>query len=546
MPSHPESKERSTGPSQSFDLVVIGSGPAGYRAAMQAAKLRKTVAIIEKTRGRLGGAWIHTGTIPSKTLRESMDSIHNIRFHAGPKWVERIIRDLPAEQLMGQALKVAQYEEQIVRRYFARYNIQLIEGMGVIEDEHTVRVVADDGTTSLVEGSFILLSTGSRPRRPPEVPFDGWRIVDADELLRLESVPKSIIIFGAGVIGCEYACIFRALGVETTIIDSRATLMQYADQEIAHALKKSMEQRGIRFVLGAKLRDLKVSGPRTTLFLDSTDVPQLEAEVVFYATGRRPNTERIGLERVGVKVNEKGEILVNENFQTAVRSIYAAGDNIGMPALAATAAAQGRHAACHMFGTKNKPFPKAYPIGIYTIPELSSVGLAEHDLIAQGRPYVVGRAHYSEVARGYIRGDDHGLLKLLICKETHRILGIHILGHDACNLIHIGLAFMQKNGFAQDLLDMIFNYPTLAEAFRIAAFNGLNKLFPDGEIGDPPQHHEEMPKPPPTGPKGEQGSQDLKIAPISDKDSQSIGENSGVKADTSSPEPFGIKTLRMK
>lgn len=546
MSSRPETRDPNAAPHQEFDLVVIGSGPAGYRAAMQAAKLRKTVAVVEKTRGRLGGAWIHTGTIPSKTLRESMDSIHSIRFHAGPKWVERIIRDLPAEQLMGQALKVAQYEEQIVRRYFTRYNIQLFEGFGALDDEHTVRVVSDDGSTKIVQGAHILLSTGSRPRRPPEIPFDGWRVVDADELLRLESVPKSIIIYGAGVIGCEYACIFRALGSETTIIDSRATLMQYVDQETAHALKKSMEQRGIRFVLGAKYRELKVSGPRSTVLLDNNDVPQLEAEVVFYATGRRPNTERLGLDRVGIQLNNRGEIVVNENFQTAVHTIYAAGDNIGMPALAATAAAQGRHAACHMFGKKIKPFPKVYPMGIYTIPELSSVGLAEHDLIAQGRPYVVGRAHYSEVARGYIRGDDHGLLKLLICKETHRILGIHILGHDACNLIHIGLAFMQKNGYAQDLVDMIFNYPTLAEAFRIAAFNGLNKLFPDGEIGDPPHLNDEAPSLSP--PKQAQGvlPPDLKVAVKNEPPSSTAPQNTSEGNSTPSEDTFGIKALRIK
>ncbi len=486
-PEPPPPPQDPQGPqNHEFDLVVIGSGPAGYRAAVQAAKLKKTVAVIEKTRGRLGGAWIHTGTIPSKTLRESMDSIHNIRFHAGPKWVERIIADLPAEQLMGQALKVAQYEEQIVRRYFARYHIKLYEGFAALEDRNTIRILAENGTTQLVVAKNILIATGSKPRRPAEIPFDGWRVVDADELLRLESVPKSIVVYGAGVIGCEYACIFSALGVQTTVIDSRPTLMQYVDQETAHALKKSMEQRGIRFILGAKYKEIKVNGPTSTLYLESTECSEVEAEVLFYATGRKPNTERLGLERVGIETNPRGEILVNENFQTAIHNIYAAGDNIGTPALAATAAAQGRHAACHMFGKKVKPFPKVYPMGIYTIPEMSSVGLAEHELIEKGLPYVVGRAHYSEVARGYIRGDDHGLLKLLICKKTHHILGIHILGHDACNLIHIGLAFMQKDGYAQDLVDMVFNYPTLAEAFRIAAFNGLNKMFPDGEIGDPP------------------------------------------------------------
>lgn len=467
-----------------YDLVVIGSGPAGYRAAVQAAKMKKSVAVIEATPGRLGGTWIHTGTIPSKTLRESMDAIHNIRFHAGQEWVERIIQSLPAQHLADQALKVAKYEENIVRRYMARYNITLIEGRGSLVESHLVRVSRQDGSTQDIDAGFVLLGTGSRPRRPEGIPFDGWRVVDADQLLTMKSVPKSLIIYGGGVIGCEYGCIFKYLGVKTTIVDSRPMIMQFVDHETAMALKASMEGSGIRFNLGAKLEAIQTEGPRVTLTL-SGGVTET-ADVLFYAGGRSPNTEHLGLESLGIKLSERGEVLVNEHFQTTVPNIYAAGDNIGSPALAATSAAQGRHAACHMFGSRVKPFPKVYPVGIYTIPELSSVGATEQDLEKQGIDYVVGRAHYYEIARGYIRGDDHGLLKLLICKKSHRILGIHILGHDACNLVHIGLAFMQKGGVAQDLVDMVFNYPTLAEAYRIAAFNALNKLFPDGDIGEPP------------------------------------------------------------
>lgn len=467
-----------------FDLVVIGSGPAGYRAAMQSSKLGKTVAIVEKTPDQLGGAWIHTGTIPSKTLRESMDSIHAIRFHAGTKWVDRIIADMSTKKLMGRAANVAKYEEGIMRRYFARYEIKIFHGFGSIEDRHSVRIVKENGESEIISAGNILIGTGSRPRRPDDIPFDGWRIVDGDEILNIESVPRSLIIYGAGVIGCEYACIFRALGVEVTVVDGRSTIMQFVDAEAAKVLHKSMEDAGIKFVLGSRLIDAKVHGAAVHCGLEDGKI--LETDVLFYAAGRLPNTDKIGLERLGIKVGERGVIDVNENFQTIVPNIYAAGDTIGSPALAATSAAQGRHAACHMFGKKVRPFPKVYPVGVYTIPELSSVGKTEEELKKDGSEYVVGRAHYSEVARGYIRGDEHGLLKLLICTRTHKILGIHITGHDACNLIHIGLAFMQKNGHAQDLVDMIFNYPTLAEAFRIAAFNALNKIFPDGEIGDPP------------------------------------------------------------
>lgn len=467
-----------------YDLIVIGSGPAGYRAAVQAAKLKKSVCIVEATSGKLGGAWIHTGTIPSKTLRESMESIHSIRFHAGSSWVDRIIRDFSAAKLMAQASKVAQYEENIVRRYFDRYAIEVVEGFGSLEHRHGVRIVSPHGEPKILTAKYILIATGSRPRRPSNVPFDGWRVVDCDEVLRLEALPKSVNIYGAGVIGCEYACIFAALGVQTTIIDGRTTIMQYADHEISLALKKSMEEQGIRFVLGSKLHEIKIKGPSVSIRLENEHT--LESDVLFYAAGRTPNSDRIGLARLGIQTAEKGEIVVNENFQTNIPNIYAAGDNIGAPSLAATSATQGRHAAIHMFAKKVKPFPQVYPIGVYTIPELSSVGFTEQDLVQRGIGFVVGRANYSEVARGFIRGDDHGLLKLLVCKQTHRILGIHILGHDACNLVHIGLAFIQKQGHAQDLVDMIFNYPTLAEAYRIAAFNALNKLFPEGEIGDPP------------------------------------------------------------
>jgi NAD(P) transhydrogenase len=484
----PRGTSSSPTPSTEFDLVVIGSGPAGYRAAMQAAKMNKSIAIVEMTPDRLGGAWIHTGTIPSKTLRESMDTVHAIRSHAGSKWVERIIRDLPAAKLMGQALKVAQYEEALVRKYCDRYKIQIVQGFGTIEDRHTVRVVEASGNGKLLRAENILVATGSRPRRPTEIPFDGWRIVDGDEILKLETVPKSLLVYGAGVIGCEYACIFGALGVDVTIIDGRSTIMQYADQETALALKAVMEKVGIKFALGSKLAEAKTKSASAIAKLESGAV--LEAEVLFFAAGRTPNTDRIGLSRLGIKTSERGEIVVNENFQTNVPNVYAAGDVIGLPALAATSNAQGRHAALHMFGAKVKAFPDVFPVGIYTIPELSSVGANEQELVAKGVEYVVGRAGSNEVARGYIRGDEHGLLKLLVCKRTHKILGIHILGHDACNLVHIGLAFMQKGGHAQDFIDMVFNYPTLAEAYRIAAFNALNKIFIDGEIGDPPDEGE--------------------------------------------------------
>jgi len=466
-----------------YDLAVIGSGPAGIQAAIQAAKLGKRVVIIEKSPNRLGGTWIHTGTIPSKTLRESLEAIHNIRHHSGSHWVDRVIDDLSTDKLYGRARMVSNQEESLIRRYLEKNQVEIRQGYGYLEDRNQIRVTAGDGSVSVIESSFILIATGSRPRRPANVAFDGWRIVDSDEILSLEHVPKRIIIYGAGVIGCEYACIFGALGVDTTIIDSRTRIMQTLDHEVAKELEKTMVDMGIKFKLGHDIRTTKVKGPVVSV---EVGPESLETDVLFYAAGRLSNTDRLGLDRIGIKVNDRSAIVVNDNFQTTISNIYAAGDAIGAPALAATSAQQGRFTALHAFGCKTTEFPKVYPYGVYTIPELSSVGATEEELKQQDVDYVVGRAGYSELARGYIRGDNHGLLKLLVHAKTHRILGIHIVGQDAANLIHIGMAFMLKDGHAQDFISMIFNYPTLAEAYRIAAFNALNKIFPEGRIGNPP------------------------------------------------------------
>lgn len=466
-----------------FDLVVIGSGPAGIQAALQAAKQYKRVCVVEKNPERLGGSWIHTGTIPSKTVRESLDAIHNIRYHAGGHWVDRVIADLSTTKLFGRARVVSQQEEQLVRKYLEKNSIILKHGYGCIEDHHTVRVTPSKGNAELLHAKNILIGTGSRPRRPAHIPFDGWRVVDSDEILSLENIPGRILVYGAGVIGCEYACIFAAMGVETTIVDSRTRIMQTLDLELSKALEASMIDLGVKFKLGHEIANIRVKGPVVAVDIGPETV---ETDVLFFAAGRLSNTEHLGLDKVGIKANDRGAIEVNTFYQTNIPNIYAAGDAIGSPALAATSAQQGRYAALHMFNSLCIEFPNVFPVGVYTIPELSCVGPTEEDLKKDGVDYVVGRAHYRELARGYIRGDAHGLVKLLVDRKSHKILGIHVLGGDACNLVHIGMAFMLKGGHAQDLITMIFNYPTLAEAYRIAAFNALNKIFPDGNICAPP------------------------------------------------------------
>lgn len=470
----PKSKNASP---DAYDAVVIGSGPAGFHAAVQAAKLDKRVLLIEAAATELGGAWIHTGTLPSKTIRETLDAIHSIKNHVGHEWVGRILHDLTPEQLFGRAKKVAAAEQILLENHCKQNNIDLIRGKGRLAGKNKVEIVAPEDGRILrqVTSGMILIATGSRPRRPQNIPFDGWRVVDSDSVLNLKTMPKSVIVYGAGVIGCEYACIFAALGIRTLVVDQRKRVLQSLDQEAVAELMRSMEQLGVTLHLGQDMKQVTSDGPALKATLAGGEV--LQADMLFYAAGREPDTRGLGLETAGVELGERGVIKVNKDFQTNVPGIYAAGDVIGPPALAATSSEQGRHSICSHFHVRATDFPKLYPVGVYTIPEMSTVGESEEALVARGAKFVVGRATYQDIARGYIRGDTHGLLKLMVCSESQKILGVHIVGDGACNLVHIGLAFMLKEAQAQEFVTMIFNYPTLAEAYRVAAFNALNKIY---------------------------------------------------------------------
>ena len=466
-----------------YDLAIVGSGPAGVSAAVQAAKLRKRVCVIEKDLARIGGAWIQTGTLPSKTLREVLAMTNSVRAQSGAQWSERIVQSMLAGRLFERAQQAAQRQEEHVRRYLAKNGVELIAGEGVLAGAQALTVRGAE-SQQVITATRILIATGSRPRRPESVPFDGWRVIDSDEVLRLEHAPRKILIYGAGVIGCEYACIFAALGVETFIADARPNIMPSIDLEIAAELRASMQAMGVQFLLERELHDIKTDGVGVEVKLNAETH---RTDVFFFAAGRVANSDRIDAHAAGVECDARGMIVVNAEFQSSVPSIYAAGDVIGMPALAATSSYQGRVAASRALGMHGLSFPRNYPIGVYTIPELSSVGETEEQLSASGREYVVGRASYSEIARGYIRGDSHGKLKLLVCRRTHKLMGVHIVGEGACELVHIGMVFMEQNCTAQDLLHVVYNYPTLAEGYKIAAFNALNKIFPSGVIEAPPQ-----------------------------------------------------------
>jgi NAD(P) transhydrogenase len=457
-----------------YDLLVVGSGPAGVQAAIQAAKLGKKVALIEKHPERLGGAWIHTGTLPSKTMREVLAAIRSVDSHVGEAWVSRMSLTLSSQKLRDRSALASRDEENIIRRQLEALHIAVIRGAAYIENPKQVRVNQAGGKSLLLDTSFVVIATGSRPRRPRNIAFDGWRIVDSDDVLRLENLPHSMTIWGAGVIACEYACIFSALGVQTTIVDSRGIIMQFMDQEIASELKKAMEQLGVRFMLGHELERLEVQGP---LVKASFTGLQLTSDVFFFAAGRESCSEQMGLEKLGIQTNDRKTILVNPSFQTAVPNIYAAGDVIGPPALASTSAEQGRIAVAHAFGDTEARFPQYYPLGVYTIPEMSSVGATEEELMKAGKNYVVGRARYDQIARGYIRGDSYGLIKVLVCADSLKILGVHIVGHDAANLVHIGQVAMITQMTLYDFSEnVIFNFPTLAEGYKIAAFDAMTQI----------------------------------------------------------------------
>ncbi len=459
---------------QMYDLIILGSGPAGVQAALQASRLNKRVVILEKHSDRLGGAWIHTGTIPSKTMREVLAAISSVHSHLGEHWVARLVRNLSTTRLRERAVTASMDEEKIIRDELKLANVEIIHGAGYLESANQVRVMQRNGSSYIIESKFILLATGSKPRRPDDIPFDGWRVVDSDDVLNLESLPRSIIVFGAGVIGCEYACIFAALGVKTYIVDARTRIMQFMDQEIAEELKNTMEDLGVVFRMGHTFEKVELNGAMVRVHFNDFS---LEADVFFFAAGRESCTDRLGLERVGIQVNDRKAVKVNRYFQTSVPNIYAAGDIIGPPALAATSSEQGRLVSCHAFGMGQVNFPEFFPIGVYTIPEMSSVGHTEEELQKEDIPYVVGRARYDQIARGHIRGDNHGLMKLIVCTQTHRFLGVHIVGADAANLIHIGQCCMVANMTIHDFVNsIIFNFPTLAEGYKIACFDALAQL----------------------------------------------------------------------
>lgn len=456
-----------------YDLLVIGTGPAGQKAAVQAAKLNKKVGIIER-KEVVGGVCINTGTIPSKALREGALFFSGIPQRSIYGKPYRFKETITMEELALHANYVIKHEIQIVHNQMARNRIDMIFGTASFVDPHRLRIQHRDG---LIEhtADFIVIAVGTEPSRPSYIPFDDTSIIDTDGLLTLKRVPNSIVIVGGGVIGTEYASILAALGIPTTLIDKRPRLLEFADAEIIDMLQRQMKEFGVTLYHDEEVLEI-TREPDNSIDVRLRHAKPIRASTLIYAIGRVGATKGLNLEAAGLKPDNRGRLSVNEHFQTAVPHIYAAGDVIGFPALASTSMQQGRHAACHAFGCPDSTDNSLLPYGIYSIPQISMVGRNEEELAQGGVPYAVGIARYKEIARGLLMGDETGMLKLLFHRQTHEVLGVHIIGEGATELIHIGQAIMAHHGRINYFIDTVFNYPTLAECYKVAALDGINHL----------------------------------------------------------------------
>jgi NAD(P) transhydrogenase len=457
-----------------FDLVVIGSGPAGEKGAAQAAYFGKKVAIIERA-PTIGGTGINTGTIPSKTLRETALYFSGLR-QRGLYGIDYSLREnVTIKEFMYHRNRVVETEWKIVHANIARHNIDLIWGEASFRDPHTLRVQHDAAPAAEVSADVILIATGSSPFHPPGIDFDGRLICDSDSILEIERIPAAMIVVGGGVIGCEYASIFGALGTRVTLVDGRDRLLPFVDGEIADRLRERLEHIGVSFRLGERLERVARLGSEVSVDLSGGE--SLRADLLLMAAGRQSNVEALRLQEVGVHLGPRGLVLTNEKYQTSVDHIYAAGDVIGFPALASTSMEQARVAMVHAFGLKYKErISPILPFAIYTIPEIGCVGLTTEECQEKKVPYQLGIASYGNNARGQIIGDVHGLVKIVFNPQTLELYGVHILGESASELIHIGSNIMALGGNLKTFIDVVYNYPTLGECYKYAAYDGLGKL----------------------------------------------------------------------
>src|SRR5450755_4455090 len=457
-----------------YDLVVIGSGPAGQKGAICAAKLRKKVAIVDRKMS-VGGVCVHTGTIPSKTLREVVLYLSGFRqrtfYGRGYVLKDRIAMS----DLVFRAQAVMAREVEVIKAQLRRNYVTMMEGEARFLDANTLEIKNDEGA-QLVKGRHILIACGTRPAHSADIPMDGHRIFDSDQVHCLEEIPRDLIVVGAGIIGLEYTSMFATLGVKVTLLDQRPVLLDFVDREIVESLCFQLRELGTVFRLGEKVVSVGFDPDRDRVFAKLESGKTVHGQALMYAVGRRANSDQLNLEAIGLQPDERGKLIVDEHFQTAVPYVYAAGDVIGFPALASTSMEQGRLASCHIFGVAAAIPANLIPYGVYTIPEISMVGATEEQLTREKIPYEVGIARYAELAKGQMLGDDQGFLKLIFDPTSLKLLGVHIIGDRAAEIVHIGQVVLAMGGTIEYFRDAVFNYPTLAEAFKVAALDGLNKL----------------------------------------------------------------------
>ncbi|MFJ2559487.1 MULTISPECIES: Si-specific NAD(P)(+) transhydrogenase [unclassified Streptomyces] len=454
-------------------MLVIGSGPGGQKAAIAAAKLGRRVAVVDRPH-MVGGVSLHTGTVPSKTLREAVLYLSGLTQRDLYGQSYRLKDEITVADLTARTQHVVGLEVDVVRSQLARNQVTLVSGTGRFVDDHTVAVRDEEGQERLLTADHLVIATGTRPARPASVEFDDRTVMDSDSVLNLERIPRSMVIVGAGVIGMEYCSMFAALGSRITVVEQRAGMLDFCDAEVVEALKYRLRDLAVTFRFGETVAAVERHEEGTLTLLESGK--KIAADAVMYSAGRQGLTEALDLGAAGLSADGRGRIPVDEHYRTAVPHIYAVGDVIGFPALAATSMEQGRAAAYHACEEPVNPMHHLQPIGIYTIPEISFIGRTEDQLTEERVPFEVGVARYRELARGQIVGDAHGMLKLLVSPEDRRLLGVHCFGAGATELIHIGQAVMGCGGTVDYLVDAVFNYPTLAESYKVAALDVTNKM----------------------------------------------------------------------
>ncbi len=457
-----------------YDLLVIGSGPSGQRAAVSAVKKGKRVALIEM-RDVVGGVCINTGTIPSKTMREAVLHLSGYNYRSIYGMNYRVKEKITMSDLAFRVQHVIKTEIDVTDAQLSRNGVDVMTGVASFEDPHHVRVVGSQGS-NVLEATNIVIAVGTKPADTAKVPINGRTIINSDQILALQNLPKTLIVVGGGVIGVEYTCMFSALGVRVTLIEKRPKLLEFADQEIVEALSYHLRDSRVTMRLHEEVESVEELADGTVV-ANLESKKRLSGDALLYAVGRQGNVSELNLPAAGIDADSRGRIPVDKDFRTKVSHIFAVGDVIGFPSLASVSMEQGRIAAERAFGESTvQSNPSFYPYGIYTIPEISFIGKTEEQLTEEDVPYEVGVAYYREIARGQIRGDTTGRLKLIFHRETKQILGVHIIGEGAAELVHIGQAVMVLNGTVEYFINNVFNYPTLAECYKAAAFNGVNRL----------------------------------------------------------------------